>query len=155
VIRAFRIVKPRWAPSAMDGEGARIAGGRWNPPGLPVVYLAETRALAALEMLVHLDRLARQMPLVIIEVEFPDSLINEVFPGDLPQDWNLAVGADPLRRLGADWLRGMRTFAMRVPSAVIPEEANFLINPRHPDAAMIRVGHPVPWRFDARLAPEP
>ncbi len=154
MIRAFRIVKPRWAATAMDGEGARIAGGRWNPPGLPVVYLAESRALAALEMLVHLDRLARQMPMVIIEVEFPDSLMTEVFPADLPRNWNLAAGADPLKRLGAEWLRGMRSLAMRVPSVVIPEETNFLINPRHPDAARIRLGNPVPWRFDARLAHE-
>ena len=138
----------------MDGEGAKVAGGRWNPPGLPVVYLAESRALAALEMLVHLDRLARQMPMVIIQVEFPDSLIRKVFPEDLPEDWNLAAGADPLRRQGADWLRGMQSFAMRVPSVVIPEEANFLINPRHPDAALIKVSKPVPWRFDARLAAE-
>ncbi len=136
----------------MDGEGARINGGRWNPPGLPVVYLAESRALAALEMLVHLDRQARQMPMVILEVEFPDSLIREVFPEDLPRDWNLTAGADPLKRLGADWLRGMHSVAMRVPSVVIPEEANFLINPRHPDAARIRIGKPVPWRFNARLA---
>jgi RES domain-containing protein len=108
--------------------------------------------LAALEMLVHLDRLARQMPMVILEVEFPDSPIREVFPADLPQGWNLAAGADSLKRLGADWLRGMQSFAMRVPSVVVPEEANFLINPRHPDAARIKVGKPVPWRFDARLA---
>lgn len=150
-MRAYRIVKPRWAATAMDGEGARIAGGRWNPPGLPVVYLAESRALAALEMLVHLDRLARQMPLVLIEVEFPDSLITEVIPADLSDGWDRTRGTDALKRLGADWLRGMQSFAMRVPSVVIPDEANFLINPRHPDAAKIKVAKPVPWRFDARF----
>lgn len=158
-MRAYRIVKREWAASAMDGEGARRFGGRWNPRGLGMVYLADSRALAALEVLVHLNRLARRLPMVILAVDLPDLSVESLDPEDLPTGWNHPAsgerlrshGASELQRLGAAWIRSRKSLALRVPSAIVPEEDNILINPAHPEAARIQVGPPVPWRIDTRL----
>jgi RES domain-containing protein len=83
----FRIVQTQWAASAMTGEGARLYGGRWNPQGLPAVYLAESRALAALEILVHAPREVLHLDWTIIEVEVPDDRIEPVDPEMIPTDW--------------------------------------------------------------------
>ena len=71
----YRIVQERWAATAMDGEGARLHGGRWNPPGIPAVYLAESRALAALEIIVHAPREALALEWRVIPVDVPDEWI--------------------------------------------------------------------------------
>jgi len=75
MMTAWRIVPEQWAATAFDGEGARLHGGRWNSPGKPAVYLADTRALAALEVLVHLNPAMAALRYQMIEVSFPPSLV--------------------------------------------------------------------------------
>lgn len=139
-ITGYRIVAPRWASSAFTGEGARKYGGRWNSPGRPAVYLAGSRALAALEMLVHLTTPgSRSKPYLIFEASIPRSEIREADDARAP------------RGVGDEWLQTSRSLILRVPSVLIPQECNYVLNPEHPAASRIRVGKPVDFHFDPRL----
>lgn len=146
----FRIVQAEWAASAMTGEGARLFGGRWNPAGVPAVYLAESRALAALEIVVHAPREAMRLEWRLIEVEVPDEWIEVVKPGDLTADWQALPSSPGARRFGGEWLKtGM--LALRLPSVVIPEESTLLLNPRHSNAVGLNLSEPKEFRFDPRV----
>jgi RES domain-containing protein len=136
----------------MDGEGARLHGGRWNSEGLALVYLSSSLSLAALEYLVHVDIEDAPSDLIAIEVEVPRGVREaRVLVSELPSDWNqVADHADCVRR-GDLWLREGRTALLRVPSAVVPIEANVLLNPGHVDAARVRVISHEPFAFDRRL----
>ena len=149
----FRIVQAHWAASAMTGEGARIAGGRWNPAGLPAVYLAESRALAALEILVHAPREAMHLDWRVLEVEVPDEWVETVDPGGLPDDWRSLPSSPGARGFGGAWLREHGGLALRLPSVIIPEEHTLLVDPFHPDAVKLRVSAPEVFRFDPRFHP--
>lgn len=105
-----------------------------------MVYAAGNRALAALEMLVHLTTSgSRSKPYSIIEVSIP-----------LDQIANAAHGSKPCK-VGNEWLRSGKSLALRVPSVLIPEEPNFLINPDHPAFRNLRIGKPTSFRFDPRI----
>jgi len=149
---AFRLVKARHAATALDGEGARRVGGRWNAPGLPVAYCASSLSLAVLELLVHVDPAAVPEDLVAIRIEIPDGLpLRRLLPAELPDDWRRESGRGRLRALGAAWLGARREAVLAVPSVIVPGETNLLVNPRHPDAARIRMLAPEPFTLDARL----
>lgn len=144
----FRIVQARWAASAMDGEGARMHGGRWNSPGMPAVYLAESRALAALEIVVHAPREVLGLDWSLLEVEVPDKLIERV--SSLPKHWQAMPWSIAARTHGDAWLqRG--GLAMSLPSVVIPEESVLLVNPRCRDYGKLKVSRPSVFRFDGRI----
>lgn len=147
--RFYRLVQARWAHDSMSGEGARIAGGRWNPPGLPVVYLAGSRSLAALEIVVHAPREVLSLEWRIFEVEVPDDMIE--MARRLPKDWQSLPSSPTARRFGEAWLREARSLALKVPSAIVPEESVILLNPRHPRVDRVRVSKPEGFRFDPRI----
>lgn len=147
----FRIVQAQWASTAMDGEGARLWGGRWNPPGMAAVYLAESRALAALEIIVHAPRETLPLEWRIIAVTVPDDLIVPVKPADLPADWQALPSSPAARSFGAAWLRRRQSVALKLPSVVLPEEHTLLIDPLHPDAVKLRVDPAKRFRFDPRF----
>lgn len=147
----FRIVQTQWATSAMTGEGARLYGGRWNPPGIPAVYLAESRTLAALEILVHAPREVLRLDWTIIEVEVPDGRIEPVDPVKIPTDWRNLPSSPGARHFGEAWLRSRTALAIRLPSVIIPEEHSLLLNPSHPDSMQVRVNRIQSFRFDPRL----
>jgi RES domain-containing protein len=151
-MRVVRLLKARHAASALDGEGARKAGGRWNAPGVPVVYCATSLSLAVLELLVPVDALDLPDDLLALQVELPEDLPTErLLPGDLPSNWRQEAGRAALRGLGAAWLKAGSSAALFVPSVVVPAEWNLLINPRHPGAARIRVADQAPFTLDPRL----
>ncbi len=146
-MRVFRICRADRAE--FDGEGARMAGGRWNAPGLPVVYTAGSESLAILELLVHVTE--QQIPIhhVCIAAEFPDSVIEALPDAALPAAWRM--NSEATARIGTRWLRAERSAVLRVPSVIVPREWNFLINPGHPEFAKVTVGKPLPIEFDPRL----
>ena len=151
-VTGFRIVAPRWVQSALSGEGARKYGGRWNSPGRPMVYLGGSRALCALEMLVHLTSpLSRAKPYFIIKVEVPVNLISDYPINILPQSWRKHPPNTLTMEIGDDWLQASSQLALRIPSAIIPEETNILINPLHKDFQKIQVSEPTDFSFDPRL----
>ncbi len=117
-----------------------------------MVYLAESRALAALELLVHL--MAGDLPsrYVFIPLEIPDTLVEPLDAKRLPKDWRTTPTPTRLREMGDAWLADGSSAVLRVPSAVVPGEFNFLLNPAHADAANLVIGDSEPFDFDLRLA---
>ena len=137
---------------ALDGEGARVAGGRWNSEGRAVVYASSTLALAALEYLVHVDPADATDDLVALGIELPPRASTaRVGVEELPADWNRVPDHPACLGVGDAWADGARTLALRVPSALVPEEENVLLNPRHPDAARLEVVRERRFGFDPRL----
>lgn len=142
--RVYRVCRAIHA--RLDGEGANRVGGRWNSPGRPVVYMAESISLAVLENLVHMSKDDFPVGYVTVSASIPDEtsvLTDRDIINDLPN-------AGP-RELGDLWPRSLSSAVLRVRSAVVPEEFNFLLNPRHPEFARI-IGEPAkPFVFDERL----
>ena len=137
----------------LSGYGAFLVGGRWNMPGLALLYTAETRALAMLEVLVHLP--AGDLPddMCLLTLDVPDALSrHEIALPDLPAGWQRLTQPQPTAVLGHAWLQAGRTLALRVPSVLVPQEHNLLLNPAHPEFAQVRLAaEPEPFFFDERL----
>jgi len=149
-MRVFRICSSRHPP--LDGEGARLAGGRWNPRGIPVIYTSASSSLAVLELLVHTDSDLLPGDLAVIEIQVPDALRIEILdPAGLPHDWRAYPAPVSLQAVGARWARAKRTAVLAVPSAVNPGELNYLLNPDHPDAARVTAVSSRRFVFDPRL----
>jgi RES domain-containing protein len=125
------------------------AGGRWNPPGIAAVYLAESRALAALEILVHAPRETLALEWRVIPVDMPDEWIEPARA--LPDGWRDQPSSTAARRYGAMWLGKERAVGLVLPSVVVPQERNLLFNPRHPKAAKLKTGKVERFAFYSRL----
>lgn len=135
-----------------DGEGARLYGGRWNHTGTSVVYTSGSLSLAVLELFVHVDIDIAPGDLVAIQADIPDTLTIETIKIEsLPRDWRRYPGVEALKDIGTAWASKASTAILSVPSAVIPVEHNYLLNPAHRDFKRIRLQKPVPFRFDARM----
>ncbi|TVP58397.1 MAG: RES domain-containing protein [Gemmatimonadales bacterium] len=136
----------------LDGEGARLYGGRWNSVGTPVVYASSNLSLAVLEMLVHVDPEDLPRDLVAIQVQAPDpSSAEQIRLEDLPEDWADRPDHPACRTIGDRWAARGESLLLRVPSAVVWEEENVLVNPRHPEAGKVRIVSTRAFRFDRRL----
>jgi RES domain-containing protein len=151
IISAWRIFKSREARDAFTGEGARRFGGRWNSRGTPIVYTAESVALAILEILVQLESRKPLPAYRIAMVKFDASLVSVLRQGQLPRNWRAEPPPARARLIGDNWILRARSAVLRVPSAVVPRANNFLLNPGHPDFARISLGKPERFEFDARL----
>ena len=151
MLRAWRINKKRHAEEAFDGEGARLYGGRWNSPGVQAVYASESRALATLEVLAGLQTNSPLPGYVLIPAEFDESLVVAIELEDVPADWKQNPPAPSTQQLGDEWIARGESAVLRVPSALVPRESNYVLNPRHPDFSTIRVGEPEPVTMDPRL----
>lgn len=148
-MRAWRIASGRYDP--LDGEGARRVGGRWNSPGRPVVYASLNASLAVLEKLVWVDPEDVPDDLQLFEIEVPDDAPVATLESEhLPPDWK-EVGSPGCAGTGDRWLAAGESLVLVVPSAVLAEERNVLINPRHPEAGRVRVVESRPFVFDVRL----
>jgi RES domain-containing protein len=153
-MRVWRICKAAHAATAFSGEGARLYGGRWHRRGTRVVYTSESRALAALEQLVHLGRSPLPPGFVCFAVDIPDALrVPRIEPHELPAHWYRNPAPPELADLGTRWVASGRSAALQVPSAVVRGEHNVLLNPAHADFARLRIGRPQPFELDPRLLP--
>ncbi len=150
-LSAWRIVQERHAAEAFSGEGARLYGGRWNSPGIPMIYRAQSRALAALEMLVHLDSPRLLRSFLLFEVTFDDAPVAAINPADLPANWRDEPVPPSTQAIGNAWVANAATPILRVPSVLIPQESNFLLNPRHPQMSKVQFRKPERFAFDPRL----
>jgi RES domain-containing protein len=147
----WRICRRRYTAAAFAGEGARLYGGRWNSPGVRVVYTSTSLALAAIETFVHVEPNLRPDDLVSIECILPDSLpTRRVDVSALPARWRRGMD-ESLRSVGDNWIRSGETAALFVPSAAIPGEWNVLLNPAHPDFRRVKIQKPRPFDFDLRM----
>jgi RES domain-containing protein len=149
-VRVFRIC--RRAQRALDGEGARPHGGRWNTPGRPIVHTSSTLALAALEYLVRLDVDEVPSDLAALTIEVPDDVeVEAVDPARLPAGWERVPEPAACKAIGDAWSDAGRTLALRVPAAPVPRELNLLVSPRHAAAPRVRIVSERPFFYDPRL----
>ena len=152
MITAWRIVQAHRAGSAFDGEGARLFGGRWNPVGFPVVYLADSRALAALETLVHTEGAQHSVRYMRFAVSFPKQTLAKANLSGLSEALAAPMVSPRTQAVGQAWLEAGRYPILEVRSAIIPEEPNYLLNPRHPKFCHIKIGKPEHFAFDPQLS---
>lgn len=150
MLTVWRLVTARFAATAFSGEGARLYGGRWNHKGTPLVYTSGTQSLAMLEMLVQDDPLRARY--VVMAAAIPEVVrVERVSAQVLPAAWRDPAAGPELKDLGTAWVSRLSSAVLAVPSAVIPAESNYLLNPRHPDFSRIEVGEPQPFLTDPRL----
>lgn len=146
---------PDYLADDMSGKGAEITGGRWNRPGHAVVYTASNISLAALETLVHFNTSTLPLNRLLIGIDVPDDVwaARTVFAGSsAPVGWNVFPAGRISLDAGDAWLRSTTTALLEVPSAIVMEESNILINPRHPDASKIVVRRVRVFSYDRRLS---
>lgn len=144
------------AATAFDGMGAALEPGRWNSAGRRMVYTSECAALAFLEILIHADN--NLMPsYAFFPLTFDDALAEIVDPAVLPPHWRslLEPAWAPLQHIGTAWLDSLRTPVLRVPTVIVPNQYNYLLNPLHPDFAKIRIGPRQDFATDLRLSNTP
>lgn len=151
-ITAWRIVKANHQDSAFDGEGARIAGGRWNRIGTPMIYTADSLALAVLEISVHLSQEELiQKKYFRVPVQFDSKLVATLDLARLPDDWDSLPPSESTQNIGTQWALSQKTSILKVPSTVVKEEFNYLINPIHPKFKKLLIGNPERVTFDPRI----
>jgi len=145
---------PAYEADDLSGAGARSTGGRWNEKGVPVVYTSETRALACLETVVHLAAGGLPLNRYLVAVTIPDDIWAAAQTMDvsgLPVGWDAEPAARASIRFGTDWLRSGRSALLVIPSVIVPEESNVLINPLHAASAGITAAKVRRWLYDPRL----
>lgn len=154
-IVAWRIVAPQFAGTPLDGTGAALMGGRFNGIRRPMAYASGSISLALLEILVQVGRRARIHDYVCVPIRFLASHVETLPAGGLPVGWNAIPYHATSQDVGDRWLREHRSAVLRVPSVVVPQEWNYLINPLHGRFEEIEVGEPFPAPVDSRLPQDP
>jgi RES domain-containing protein len=150
-MQVWRICRERFAGEAFSGLGARRFGGRWNSPGVPMVYSSSSLALAAIELFVHLEPNLLPDDLVSIAATLPKGEpVQRLELDKLPSDW-WKDDFEPSRAVGDKWIQEKRSLALSVPSAALRMEWNVLVNPLHPAISQIKIEEPQAFRFDARM----
>jgi RES domain-containing protein len=151
-VRVWRLTTRQHATTAFSGLGNRKVGSRWVPAGYSAVYTSESLSLATLETLVHIDPRHFKNNFVKLWAEIPEGMEMETLQADsLPKDWREVYEDPRLQAIGQDWMERAESALLMVPSAVVPEENNIIINPLHPNFMNISVGEPEPFTFDGRL----
>ena len=151
MIRAWRVVKSKHASHAFDGEGSRLYGSRWNSPGVKIVHVSETLSLAILEIIAHLQSSAPLPQYVVFTVEFDNSLVDRVEISELPADWRASPPPSAVQQIGDLWVRRASSAVLEVPSALIPHERNYLLNPSHPAFTRVVISAHSPFDVDSRV----
>jgi len=147
-MEVYRICKDRYAKS-LDGEGAFRNGGRWNSKGTRVLYTSGSIALATLEVLVHTDGVPIKKGMSIIKLSFPtDSICENI---ELPKGWNHKPAKQATKEIGDAHMKSKKWLAIKVPSIVIEEEFNYLLNPLHERFNEVKIISIKPFNFDSRL----
>jgi len=150
MLTLWRLTTARFAKAAFSGDGARLYGGRWNRKGIPLVYAAASQSLAMLEMLVQDEPLRARY--VMIEVRLPKAVtIDRIKVEDLPPNWREIAAREKLQAIGTEWAKKRSGAVLAVPSAVIPAETNYLLNPLHRDFRRIKIGKPQRFETDLRM----
>jgi len=150
--QVFRIAKRKHADGALEGLGAKRHGGRWNSRGVPVVYGSDCIALAALELLVHLRRPEILTQYQVFQLELTDDQVLGLAWDGMPPDWRDDPPPPSTAEIGDEWLDSSASLALAVPSVVVPQQLNFLLNPGHPAyKSVIEQVVSFPFDYDPRL----
>lgn len=150
---AWRIDSAKRADAAFSGVGASIAGGRWNPAGIHVVYASQHLATASLEKFIHLPKpVPARMRFVQFEIQFNGASVHRPAREDLPPNWREEPAPAATQQFGLEWFLSGKSCILAAPSAIIPDEENYVINPAHRDFAKLTISRPAPFAYDPRLA---
>lgn len=151
-VTVYRLAKLQYRDQVFSGIGGLYAHGRWTFRGRPVVYTSGSIALAVLEYTVNYRRHGWVPESVLGRAAIPDDVaIEAVRSADLPDDWRDPTPPRELQAIGEGWLQRAATPILKVPSVAVPEEWNYLLNPRHADFARLDLQEPEPFGFDRRL----
>lgn len=151
MITAYRIVRPEFADDPFSGQGARRDGGRWNSPGVAMAYASATPSLATLELLVNIPRSLRLPRYTLVTCHFPEAIVDEISSARLPPTWRDFPPPGALQKIGDAWIHSRTSAVLRVPSAVIDLEFNYLLNPDHSDFRSVEIGDSRAFTLDFRL----
>jgi RES domain-containing protein len=146
----YRIGKTKHSAD-LTGEGARLNGGRWNHILTPCVYTSQSRALAILEYTVNvnIDDIPRTLSITTIEI--PEDTIKNLMPADLPGDWMQIPSPSSTKDFGTGLLKSIITPVIRIPSIIVPQEFNYLLNPLHPDSKQFKILSVEDFIYDVRI----
>jgi len=148
-MNVYRISKCKFI-NDLKGTGAAAYGGRWHSKGIYVLYTSEAASLALLESVVHISNIAAS-GYCLLCLEIPDNNIKELKPDDLPEKWDENPPADLLKSIGDKFVRENKFLALKLPSVILPQESNYLLNPNHPDFINVTVLYSQPITIDVRL----
>ena len=151
-VTVYRLTKLPYQKQIFSGIGGLYAHGRWTRRGRPVVYASQSIALAVLEYTLNYKRRGWVPASVLGRATIPDDVaIDAVEVSELPRNWSDPDPSSMLREIGEDWLERGATAVLKVPSAVVTEESNYLLNPEHPDFKKLTIGKSMRYQFDRRL----
>ncbi|WP_445748805.1 RES family NAD+ phosphorylase [Polaribacter sp.] len=150
-MKVFRLSKKKYAEE-FNGKGASKSGNRWNSKGTEIIYTAESRALAMAEILVHLSLATLPKDFVMMTIHIPDSInIKEINPKTLPKNWNHHPPNSRTQKIGDAFIDSRDFCILKVPSAVVQGDFNYLINPFHKDFKKIKISEITDFPFDERI----
>lgn len=146
----YRLTKSIYA-NDLSGTGAERVGGRWNGRGLAMLYTSSSRALCVTEIAVHMPLGIVPNDYAMVTIELPKTTLFEIKQTDLPKNWNSFPHSHHTQLIGDKFIRDGKHLTMKVPSAAVQGEFNYLVNPRHKDFSKVKVVATEPFRFDERL----
>ena len=146
----YRLSRKRFKDD-LSGKGAEIAGGRWNSKGIAILYTSQNRALCTAEIAVHTPLGIMPKDYYVISIELPKTKVLEVKLKDLPKNWNTFPHLSVTKKIGDEFVNSSKCLILKVPSAVIQDEFNFLINPHHNLFNKVKIKSSKPFKFDSRL----
>ena len=135
----------------LSGTGARLGGGRWNKIGVSVLYTASSRALASLEVMVHTTSIDIPDYYVMLALMIPEDSMQTVSIDQLPRGWDESEPPESIKAITEQWIADNRFLVLKVPSAVVSGDYNFLLNPAHSRMSDVQIIEKRLFRFDARL----
>lgn len=147
-MRVYRLSKTKYCKD-LTGEGSRQFGGRWNKVGTACIYTSQSRALAVLEYTVNtnIDDIPRALSM--IEIEIPEHLITKIDLQKLPGDWMQNPSPNSTKEFGTEMIE--RSLIIEIPSIVIPDESNYILNPNHLQSNMLQISNIYDFVFDIRI----
>ena len=150
-LTVFRLAKTRYILDT-SGLGAQLSGGRWNLKGTPVIYTSQSRSLALAEFLVHTPLSLLPEDLSILAIEIPKKVtFAKIDLSQLKKDWNTYPASEDVIQIGQHWVLNKKSCVLKVPSAIIAQEYNYILNPLHEDFAFIKFGKPEKFILDSRF----
>lgn len=150
-MKVYRLCREKYERD-LSGHGAKTAGGRWNSKGTAMLYTSESRALSTVEIAVHVPLGIVPADYRMVTLEIPDSVkVRTLSARELPADWRDSPPSHSTQQIGDEFVRAGSHLVLKVPSAVVEEDVNYLINPDHTDMEKVRILKSLPFTFDKRL----
>ena len=150
-MRLYRFCRKRRADD-LSGTGAKLVGGRWNSPGVPMLYTSENRALALAEYWIHVHPSNLPSDVCVVEIEVPDTARIISMPlSSLPQNWRVSPPLKSLRQIGDQWVQNGQSLILKIPSTIMPLECNYILNPAHQDMTSVSVRLITNYEWDRRM----